>query len=97
MADLIVAAKQQSLSEIRIWDIDFSDDLKTGVTVSSATAIHLPPRGSAATPTVGVIASNVVPVTLGPLSVIGVHHLEVVATLSDSEKSIVRIQFGVIF
>lgn len=98
MADLIKVGKKVSLSENpRIWDFDFTPDLRTGVTVSSATATHVPPSGSASTPTVGSISANVVPVTLGSLTVLGTHTLEVLATLSDGEKSSIRIQFEVIY
>lgn len=97
MADKIIAGKKQSLTEVRTWDFNFTLDLLGSATVSSATATHTPPSGSAATPTVGVIASNVVPVTLGPLAVTGTHYLDVLATLSDGQKSSMRIQFEVIY
>jgi hypothetical protein len=91
MADLIQARKAQSLSEIRQWDFDFSADLVTGVTVASATATHIPPSGVATTPSVGTIAGAVVPVKLGPLTVTGQHYLSCLATLSDGEKSELRV------
>lgn len=97
MADKIIAGKKQSLAEIRTWDVDFTADLRGSATVSSATATHTPPSGSAATPSVGSIVANVVPVTLGPLTVTGTHLLDVLATCSDSEKLSVRIQFEVIY
>jgi hypothetical protein len=86
MADTITPSKHQSLNEVRQWDIDFSADLETGVTVVSATATHIPPSGAASTPSIGSIAHNIVPVRLGPLSVAGIHALNVLATYSDSEK-----------
>jgi hypothetical protein len=98
MADLIKVAKKVSVSESpRVWDFDFTADLRTGITVSSATATHTPPSGSASSPAVGTIVSNVVPVSLGSLTVIGTHYLECLATLSNSEKSSVKIQFDVIY
>jgi hypothetical protein len=90
MADVISPKKEQAKAEIRAWDIDFTDDLKTAVTVSSATATHTPPSGTAATPTVAV-SSPVVTVTLGPLSVTGTHYLDIDSTLSDGEISSVRL------
>lgn len=97
MADYIVTNKRQSLAEIRQWDFDFSDDLADGVTVASATATHTPPSGSASTPTVGSISNNIVPVVLGTLSVTGVHYLDVLATLSNNEKSEIRLVIRVEF
>ena len=95
MADVANPDKHQSLAEIRQWDIDFSLDLLDTVTVASATATHIPPSGSASTPSVGAIVDNVVPVTLGPLTAIGKHVLVVLATYSNAEKSEVRINIHV--
>lgn len=97
MAEIIQAEKQQSLTEIRQWDVDFSDDLLTGVTIASASAVHIPPTGSASTPNVGTPTDGVVPVQLGPLDVTGYHFLEVTATLSDGEISVARVGIEVIF
>lgn len=97
MADLIKAPKKQSKAEIRQWDFDFNPDLPTGVTVASATATHIPPSGVATTPVVGSIVGNVVPVKLGVLGVMGTHYLDVLATLSDGEKSNIRLKILVDF
>lgn len=97
MADFITSNKKQSLAEIRQWDFDFSPDLSSGVTVSSATATHTPPSGVASTPTVGTIAAGVVPVKLGPLSVTGIHYLSVLATYSNAEKSEIKLRITVDF
>jgi hypothetical protein len=97
MADEINSTKHQSLAEIRQWDIDFTPDLESGATVASATATHIPPSGTASTPTVGAISGNIVPVKLGPLGVTGIHTLIVLATYSDNEKSEVRIRIEVDF
>ena len=80
-----------------IFDFDFTDDLRTGESVSSATATHYPPRGSAVSPSVGSISSNVAPVTLANLAVTGVHELECLATLSSGRKTSVRVRFEVIY
>jgi len=81
-----LSAGTQSLTEVRGHHFDFTDDLPSGVTVSSGAATHTPPSGTAATTTVAVSSPKIV-VTLGPLSVSGVHILSLVATLSNSEKS----------
>ena len=91
MADTIRTEKHQSLTEIRQWDLDFTKDLSTGVTVISATAVHTPPSGTASIPTVGTIVTPIVPVRLGPLSVKGVHELIVTAIFSNNEKSTVKL------
>ena len=96
MADKIAPKKLQSLAEIRQWDIDFGPDLPTGVTVDSATATHTPPSGAASTPTVGTITGDIVPVQLGPLSVVGTHVLSVLATYSNGEISEVQLSIKVI-
>lgn len=96
MATVRNATIQQSLAEKRQWDFDFNPDLPTGVTVSSATATHTPPSGSAETPTVGTIAAGVVPVRLDTLDVIGTHVLRCNATLSDGEISVIILVIEVI-
>lgn len=96
MADNIQAYKKQSKAEIRQWDFSFVNDLVTGVTVSTATAMHVPPSGTATTPSVSV-TSPVVSVTLGPVTVIGLHVLDVVATLSNGEKSEAHLNIQVDF
>jgi hypothetical protein len=88
-------ASSQSLKEIRTYFVDFTDDLPTGVTVSSATATHTPPSGDASTPVVVSTHAPIIEVTLGPLTVTGVHYLSVLATLSDTEKSEVKLTIPV--
>ena len=99
MAITRTANIQQSKSEIRQWDFDFTDDLSTGVTVSSATATHTPPSGTAGTIVVGSIANNIVPVklTLNSTLVTGLHYLSCLATYSNGEKSEIRLAFQVDF
>jgi hypothetical protein len=82
-----IDATEQSLDEIRTHFADFTDDLPTGVTVTSASATHIPPSGTAATPTVAITLAPIVSVTLGPLAVTGTHQLQVIAALSDGELS----------
>jgi hypothetical protein len=97
MATIRKATIKQSYGEKRQWDFDFNNDLSTGVTVSSATATHTPPSGSAVTPTVGTIASGIVPVRLDTITqVIGTHELRCLATLSDGEKSEIILEITVI-
>jgi len=82
----------QSTTEIRTHYIDFTDDMPAGVTVSSATAtLTAYPSGGTATLSVGVIASNVVPVTVTSPTVAGQYVIDVLATLSDAEKSAARL------
>lgn len=94
MATFKLANVEQSAAEVRTWVVDFTDDLLTGVTVASGTAIHTPPSGSAGTPTVAV-SSPKMNVTLGPLSVKGMHYLEARATLSNAEIASVTIAIPV--
>lgn len=89
--------RAQSLGEIRTYDVVYTDDLRTGVTISSAAALHIPPSGNATTPTVGTISGAIVPVTLPAQTVTGLHRLDVTATLSDSNKSVVRLMIPVNF
>jgi hypothetical protein len=97
MATIKTATVKQSYNEIRIWDFDFTNDLSTGVTVSSATATHVPPSGVAVTPTVGVISSNIVPVKVTSITnVEGMHTLRCMATLSNTEKSEIILYITVI-
>jgi hypothetical protein len=98
MADQIVAPKGQSLAEIRQWDFDFRYDLPEGVTVKSATATHVPPSGEASTPVVGeTVGGSLVPVTLGPLAVTGIHFLDVKATYTNDDVSEIRMHIPVEF
>jgi hypothetical protein len=94
MATYSQAHAPQSTPEIRTWVVDFTDDLLSGVTIASGTAIHTPPSGTAGTPTV-LVSSPRMNVTLGPLSVTGLHYLEARATLSDGEISSVTIAIPV--
>lgn len=93
----LIQTSGQSLAETKIWDCDFTNYLPTGVTVSSATAVHYPPSGTASTPTVGTIVSNVVPVTLSGLTVKGTHYLRVLGTLSNGEVHEMRLIIPVNF
>jgi len=90
MATEIICAVQ-SVSEIRTYFADFTNDLPTGVTVASATATHTPPSGTAVNPTVGTIASNIAPITVPALTVVGTHIVSVVATLNSGDKSEIRL------
>ena len=76
------------------WPLDFTNSLLSGVTVSSAVATHTPPSGAATTPTIQV-TSPYVYVTVGPLTVTGVHYIDVVATFSDEHIDDIRLIFQV--
>lgn len=83
-------------AEIHSFVVDYSADLLTGVTIESGTALHIPPSGTAADVTADFGTGETSgTVTIGPLSVIGVHYLDVIATLSDAETSAFRIAFAV--
>lgn len=87
---LFVAVKQSS-KETRTWTVGFSQDLPTGVTVSSATGTHIGPSVESLT----VADDNVddVTVTLATPAV-GVHYVEIVATLSngDTSQALLRVE-----
>lgn len=78
--------QRQSSLEERVYPIDWTDALLTGVTVSSVTTTHTPPSGSAAsiTNTVSTPTSYIkVPSGLA----VGTHYISCVATTSDSALS----------
>jgi len=93
-------AGYQSTKEKRTWRGDFTDDLPAGVAVTSATATHIPPSGSALTPTVHAIENNsggvaaIVPVSLDLIGsiVLGEHYLDVVATLNNAQAEKVHLR-----
>lgn len=88
----------QSSVEIRTHYVDFTADLPSGVTISSGTAVHTPPTGTATTPTVGaVMTGDILPVTVGPLTVTGRHIVTVTATLSDGQLSVARLVIPVVW
>lgn len=97
MADTIVDGKVQSLQEIRIRDCDFGPDARGGAVVLTATAVHIPPSGSPSVPVMGSISQNIVPVQTGPLFVLGMHTLVVVAVWDNGEVSVMRVMFVVEF
>lgn len=82
----------QGITEIRTHYVDYTADLPQGVTITGGTATHTPPSGAASVPVVGApMAGDILPVTLGPLSVTGRHILTVTATLSNGDKSVARL------
>lgn len=87
---LFVAVKQSS-KETRTWTVGFARDLPTGVTVSSATGTHIGP--STESLTVADDNADDVTVTLATPAV-GVHYIEVVATLSngDTSQALMRVE-----
>jgi hypothetical protein len=60
-------------------------NLPAGVTLVSGTATHIPPEGSATTPTITIVGSVAI-VYFGPLSVKNAHELRVLLTYSDGSK-----------
>jgi hypothetical protein len=86
-----IIATMQGTGEQRIHFIDFTNDLPTGVTISTGTATHTPPSGASVTPTVGVPVGAIVPVTVPALTVTGRHIVTLNATLSDAEVITARL------
>jgi hypothetical protein len=95
MSTTVILDRPVGLAEIRQHDFDFSADLETGDTIVTPSAVHTPPSGAAATPTVGTPAAAVVPVKLGPLAVMGQHSLDCFAVTSNGEKLHIRLMFVV--
>jgi hypothetical protein len=90
MATTLEVAQQQFTTEIRTYPFDFTDDLLAGVTVSSAVITHTPPSGAGSVAGTAV-ASPIVNGMFGTVAVAGVHYLDCLATLSDGEKSAMRL------
>ena len=86
----------QSTDEIHTYTIDYTNDLPSGGSVSSGTATHTPPSGSASSVSVSV-SSPYVYATLPAQTVTGVHYVDVVATFSDSDTSAVRIPVNIVY
>jgi len=87
-----IYATQQTTGEIRTHFVDFTKDLPAGISVSSATGTTTTyPGAGTATVTIGMIASNVVPVTVASPTVAGVYYVDVTATLSNADKTIARL------
>lgn len=85
---------KQTLAEVRTHVFDYTDDLLTGVTVSTATCTYLQPNGVTGTATVSV-TSPYVYATMGTLTVTGMYVVSCLATLSDNEKSEIRVTVNV--
>lgn len=90
MATTVEITELQTRNEVRTYFCDFTDDLPAGVTVSSAVVTHTPPSGSGSVAGTAV-ATPYVNVTFGTVAVVGTHYLDVLATLSDNEKSAMRL------
>ena len=86
----------QSTSEITTYTVDFTADLPTGGTVTGGTATHIPPSGAATALTASVVSPYVY-VTVPALSLTGVHNVDVLATMSDGDKAMVRIVISVVY
>jgi hypothetical protein len=97
MATVLTATIKQSFGERRQWDFDFSPDLPEGVTITSATATHVPPSGSAVTPSVAGISGGIVSVLLNDITqVTGYHQLRCLANYSDGQKSEIILKIEVV-
>src|SRR5512146_199732 len=89
-------ANIQSTAEIRTYTVDFTNDLPSGGTVAGGTATHTPPSGAATIPVTSVVSPYVY-VAVGPLTQLGVHYVDVLATFSNNDKSAVRIPLNVVY
>jgi hypothetical protein len=77
---------KQTSREERIYPIDFTNALLSGVTVSSVTITHTPPYGAVAT--IGnTISSPIAYVKVPTGLVVGLHTVSVVATTSNTDLS----------
>ncbi len=94
MATILEATITQSTRETRRWTAGFTDDIPTGGSITAGTAFHVPPSGAAAAITV-TYTTTTVTAGLGPLAVTGVHYLDIQATYSNAETSVVRVEFAV--
>lgn len=97
MATEITVETPHGLSEVRTYFADFTNDLPTGVTVASATALHTPPSGTASTVTPSITLAPIVAAALGTQTVRGWHVLDIFATLSNGDVSQIRLHIPVNF
>ncbi len=96
MADLFTVTKKLGSAEVRTFDVDFTDDLRTGKSVSTATAVLTAPDKTTSSPS-ATVASNIVTLAIGPVGKIGTYTLDVLATLSDADISVARLVLDCIF
>ena len=82
----IFGSLPQSSNEIKVHAIDFTLLIPTGGTITAGTATHTPPGGGTATTVTTQVTSPYVYITAGPLTTIGVHFIEIKATLNDGEE-----------
>ncbi len=85
---------RHTLTEVATYYVDFAPDIPTGVTMTSATATHTPPSGTASTPVV-VRSGTQVAVSIGPFSVKGDHLLSIFAHLDNSDKVPMHLKLNV--
>jgi hypothetical protein len=93
-----LTATPQATTEKRTHFVDFTKDLPSGITVSSAVAgtVTFPTGGTAAL-SVGVIASDVVPLTVTNPAPAGEYIVSITATLSDAETIVANLHIPVIW
>lgn len=93
-----LTATPQATTETRAHYVDFSNDLPSGVTVSSCTAgTGAFPTGGTAGISVGVISSNIAPITVTNPSPAGLYDIRGTALLSDSETIVFMLHIPVIW
>lgn len=89
-----LVAQEQSRAEVKTYPVDFGPDLLTGISVVSAIAMLTLPGGNTVVCDV-LVVTPIVYATVGPLTELGDHLLDVVATLNDAEISTVRLTIPV--
>ena len=79
--------QSQSSLEERIYPIDWTDALLTGVTVTSVTITHTKPDGTAGTGITSTISTPTSYIKVPSGLAVGTHYVSCVATTSDTALS----------
>lgn len=90
-----VNAGEQSTAEVRTHVCDFTNDLRTGVSLTAVTAEHIPPQGSTPKTPVAVAVGSLAHVTLANVEGIGTHQIKVLGFFSDGDVSEIRLTIAV--
>lgn len=78
----------QSKDEILGYSVDFASVMDTGETIDSVAITHIPPEGSTMTPLTitGTIVDSIVYFDVGELVDLGLHRVQVLATINSGHK-----------
>ena len=76
----------QSPNAVERYSLDCGPDLPAGASVSATghTVTHTPPRGGSATTPTASVSGNTVTVTVGPLTTVGLHKVELVVAYDSA-------------